>query len=112
MTKKEFLNRCETAYDMGLTKDLTLNLMQDWCDAIMRYEAARGSTDNQFKYWEEFLVKERERTGNFANDCVLANDVEGYKIIQLTALLAHPCQKCAEDTDAWHTRSGWCSHKN
>jgi hypothetical protein len=40
----------------------------------------------------------------------LAGD-EAYKAIQVMAILDHPCQKCAEDPNAWHTRYGFCEHK-
>lgn len=110
MTKDEFLKRCANAYDMGLTKDLWL--MREWCDAIMRYEAGISEArDHQMHYFRDFIEREKERTHNFRNDSVLANDEAGYKIIVLTSLLAHPCQKCAEDPTAWHTRYAFCEHK-
>ena len=103
MTKEQFLKRCETAWNMGLAKPPLLQLMYNWCDAIMRYEG------NQMHYFHDFFENEKSRTKDFTK--TLANDTEGYKIIQLTSLLNHPCQKCAEDTNAWHTRSAFCEHR-
>lgn len=40
-----------------------------------------------------------------------ANDRIGYGLIRLAAVLAHPCQQCAEDPGAWHTRSAFCPHR-
>lgn len=114
MTKEQFLKRCETIYDMGLADEPILKLLDQWVDAVMRYEGGQGSFqthEHQLDYWRQFVEKERKRTNRFANNRILANDVEGYKIIQLAAILAHPRQCCAEDKDEWHTRSGFaCSH--
>ena len=38
MTKKQLLERVETAYDMGLMDESTLGLANGWVDAIMRFE--------------------------------------------------------------------------
>ena len=106
MTKQEFLKRCETIYDMGLVSKETLSVLSCWTDAMLRLEGG------QFSNFCEFLITERKRTDNFASHKTLANDVDGYKVIQMVAVLCHPCQFCAEDKDAWHTRSAFCEHKN
>lgn len=79
--------------------------MESWLDAIMRFEGG------QINYWYEFLEQEYKRLDRFANQKTLANDHHGYQVIQLAAILTHPCQLCATDTQAWHTRSGFCPHK-
>ena len=101
MTKQEFIKRCGNAYDMGLIDCLWL--MRDWCDAMLRLEG------NQAHAFFSQIEKDRSRTNDFSR--TLANDHQGYKIIQLTSLLAHPCQTCAEDPGAWHTRTAFCEHK-
>ena len=73
-------------------------------DAMHRLEG--GQTD----YFVDFMKSEEERTNRFNK--VLANDVMGYDCIRLIAVLTHPCEKCAADPEAWHTRAGFCEHKN
>jgi len=104
MNKKEFLKRCETIYDMGLVDIEVFSLMGKWTDAILRYEG------RQLDAWERFVEDEKKRTHTFSPEKTLANDVLGYKIIQLSAILSHHCQICAEDTNAWHTRPAFCEH--
>jgi len=106
MTKDQFLKRMANAWDMGLCDPKVLGLAELWCDAIMRLEGG------QMNYWNQFFNAECERLDFFASNKVLANDRDGYKIIQLMAILTHHCQKCAVDPEAWHTRSGFCNHKD
>jgi hypothetical protein len=105
MTKKELFNRFETAYKMGLLTPEIFQLMDRWTDAFMRLEGG------QFNYFMDAMIQERERTDRFAMHKTLANDRDGYKVIQLMAILTHHCQACAEDTEAWHTRAGFCQHR-
>lgn len=105
MNKKQFLKRMSNAYDMGLCKPKVLALANDWCDSVMRFEGG------QLRYWVDFLEREAERMNSFDSRSCLANDEAGYKIIQLMAIMTHSCQKCGEDPEAWHTRSGFCTHK-
>lgn len=105
MTKQQFLKRCETIYDLGLADSDTLKLLERWADIVMRFEGG------QIWALVDFLQKESERTQRFGNHSILAGDTQGYKIIQIAAILTHPCQKCAEDKDAWHTRAAFCKHK-
>lgn len=106
MTKQDLFKRFETAYKMGLLQPEVLQLAERWCDGIMRLEGG------QFHNFMDIMISERERTRHFATDITLGNDRLGYKIIQLFAILTHPCQKCAEDPKAWHTRSAFCNHKD
>ena len=117
LTKEEFLARCANAYDSGLiTKDL-MHLMEDWLDAMMRLEHSLFTTgQSQFHYVWDFLTNERarlfgERDAYCAAEAkTLAADTDGYKLIQLAAILAHACQECATDPNAWWTRSAFCPH--
>jgi hypothetical protein len=77
--------------------------MRDWCDFVMRLEGG------QMDMVVSFLEQEKERCEHWYSK-KLANDYEGYKVIELTSLLAHPCQKCATAREAWHTRPGFCGH--
>lgn len=106
MTKEQFLKRCETIYEMGLADRDVLNLLSNWTDAIMRYE---GGQINSF---HEIMEKEYNRTHGFSGYETLANDALGYKVIQISAILSQPCQQCAENKNAWHTRTAFCKHKD
>src|SRR4051794_7380578 len=105
MTKKQTFNRFETAYKMGLLNEGTFALMDRFIDAVTRLEGG------QFNYWIAFLETEKFRTRDFTSDKTLGNDKEAYQAIQFMAILTHPCQVCAENTEAWHTRSGFCPHR-
>lgn len=106
MTKKDFLKRCENAYNKGLTDPILLKHLERAYDAMHRLEG------NQIHYFVDYLLDERERTNNFDNAHQLANDKLGYAVIELLAILTHPCQECAEDPEVWHTRAGFCKHKD
>ena len=105
MTKEEFLARIENAWNMGLCDEKVLALTESWVDGVMRYEGG------QMGHWQTFLDSESLRTNGFDGLKTLANDVTGYKAIQLLAILTHPCPTCAIDPNAWHTRPGFCPHK-
>lgn len=110
MTKDEWLKRCATVYDAGLATNANLFLMQRWLDAVMRFEYTLFSGgQSQGRLALEFINQEYART-----DCgtrTLAGDKTGYALQQIAAIFAHPCQQCAEDANAWHTRPGFCPHK-
>lgn len=105
MTKKDFLARCANAYNMGLTQGPILRHLERAYDALFRLEG------DQFRYFVDWVASEQERTRHFSNEYQLANDKLGYNVVQLLAVLTHPCQKCAVDPDAWHTRPAFCSHR-
>ena len=103
MTKEKFIKRCETIYGLGLATEENFQILYAWADAIMRLEGG------QVKTFLETLSAEAIRTNGFTK--VLANDINGYKCIHMVSILNHPCQKCAEDTQVWHTRTAFCKHK-
>jgi hypothetical protein len=112
MTKEDFLKRCETVYDKGLAQPSVLSLLNLWADFVLRYEHTMFSHgQSQGQYVWDFMERERERLGGASCPYTLASDNDGYAIVQLAAILSHPCQKCAEDRDAWHTRTAFCNHK-
>lgn len=110
MDKEQFLARCATAWDCGYVTPDRLVLMMNWLDFVMRFEGG------QLSMALDFLVAERRRnncpagteTGAIGN---LAGDTDGYALQEFASLLAHPCQKCATSTSAWHTRAGFCEHR-
>lgn len=111
MTKDEYLKRCETIWGCGLANLVLFMLMRDWLDALMRYEHtlfSYGQTQGQS--WMQFINSEFERTGRGAR--TLANDSQGYALQKIAAVLSHPCQQCAENPEAWHTRPGFCPHRD
>ena len=113
MTKQEFMARCETIWQMGLADDRALwILMRDWLDFVMRFEHTWFSTgQSQGQMCIDFLRDEQARLGGPYRAKTLGNDDAGYRLQQIAAVLSHHCQQCAEDPKAWHTRSGFCPHK-
>ena len=109
LTKEQFLARCANAWDIGLCTIERLSLLCQWVEAVMRFEGG------QTYLWAEFIAQEVERNGqrptNAGGFAGLANDADGYALVQLTALLNHHCQACAEDPKAWHTRGAFCPHR-
>ena len=108
MTRAEFLARCSTIFDMGLATEEQLRLLERWADTMLRLEYCLFDQGDQIHYVWQFLEAERRRIGERGN--TLANDEAGYNLVRMAAVLSHPCQKCAEDPRAWHTRSAMCSH--
>lgn len=107
MTKEQFLARCGNAYDAGLCTPEQLRLLDRWLDFVMRFEGG------QMAYVAEFIEQESRRTNHFHRHGTLANDGDGYALIQLAAILTHPCQSCATEPEhkAWWTRPAFCEHK-
>lgn len=75
------------------------------------YDGMHRLEGGQIEYFANMLQSETERTNNFSNSMQLANDRLGYDCIRMLAVMTHRCQICAEDKDAWHTRSGFCTHR-
>lgn len=108
MTREQFLKRCETAWDMGLINHLRMDLVEKCLDFVMRLDHTMfGQFQTQGDLVWEFLKNEKERVGRRT----LANDTDLYAGIQFAAILSHPCQSCSEDKNAWHTRRGFCAHR-
>lgn len=103
ITRAEFLRRCGNAFDAGLATPEHLRLMEQWIDFVMRFEGG------QMGYVADFMEMETRRLEYFHR--TLANDKEGYALVQFAAILTHPCQLCAEDPKAWWTRTAFCPHK-
>ena len=113
MTRDEFLARCATIYDTGHAKPELFRLMRDWLDAMMRLEHTflGRMGDGQGQHFLDFMKQEEERLGGRYCCSTLASDRDGYALQEIAAILAHPCQACAEDSQAWWTRPGFCTHK-
>jgi hypothetical protein len=112
LTKEDFLARCANAYDVGLITPELMQLLATWTDAMLRLEHSIFTIggQSQLHYVWDFLTMEKERVAEHSN-MTLASDAAGYKLVELTALLSHPCQECATSQHAWWTRPGWCDHK-
>ena len=111
LDKKAWLARCETAFDKGLTDMEVLTLAQRWIDFVMRLEHtlfSYGQSQGQLVW--DFLEQEKNRLADNMNR-TLAGDNEAYKAFELLSILSHPCQKCAESVEAWHTRPNYCTHR-
>jgi hypothetical protein len=104
MTEEEFLVRCRTIYRMGLATHAHFRILERWANMVARLEAG------QLEIFAELLQEERTRTDGFHNRFRGANDAIGYGVINLVAVLVHPCQICAGDEKAWHIRTGMCPH--
>lgn len=121
MTRKEWLARCSTAYDIGLANDRTLLGLCAASDTYLRLTHVtvlknRGEEDNlQESIAIESLRLEADRVIKESSESfirTLANDPKLYSGVTLAALLRHPCQKCATDPRACHTRYGFCEHQS
>ena len=109
MDKKQFLKRCETAWDMGVITEMRLDLIERCLDFVMRLDHTMfGRFQTQGDLVWNFLEAEKERIGH--GNRTLANDTDLYSALQFAAVLCHPCQSCSEDKNAWHTRRGFCGH--
>lgn len=102
ISKRQWLERCAMAFDKGFSDPEVLEVIERRLDLVMRLLG--GQFDNVF----QLLELEKHRTGNFYR--TLAADTTAYQGIELLALLRHPCQACATDPNAWHTRWGFCDH--
>lgn len=128
MTREQFLARCANAYDMGLITPENLRLMERWLDTIMREGHSRLCDHREVvklvghdqwisvrQFWYSFGGEvgrlernSRKRFGDTGALATLANDEAGYAIIRFAAVLANPCDRCATDPNAWHTRGCNC----
>ena len=109
MTETEFMARCQTIWRKGHVRPELFTLMRDWLDFVMRLDHTLFSTgQSQGDHVMGFLNMERER---LSGGRTLAGDQDGYALQEIASILAHPCQKCAENVQAWHTRTGFCTHK-
>lgn len=75
------------------------------------YDALFRLNGGQLDYFLMHMNDEMKRTQRFTNMMQLANDTFGYDCCRVLAVLTHPCQLCAEDPEAWHTRAAFCNHK-
>lgn len=139
MTKDQFLARCALIYDTGHARPEVLRVVERACDAIMRYthyaaikhlleaqqlgdtpidahwrwQAARQQKDIFDKIIEQEVLRVTKDVSPEAGYTrTLANDPEGYKAVEVGAILTHHCQLCATDPRAWWTRSGLCTHRD
>lgn len=111
MTRDDWLKRCETIWNKGLARPNLMSMMTRWLDAVMRYEHTMFSSgQSQGNCWIDFVNAEFGRTDGGRR--TLANDADGYALQEIAAILSHPCQRCAEDKEAWHTRPGFCNHRD
>jgi hypothetical protein len=122
-TKEEFLKRCSAAWDAGYVNRWGLVRARNALDLVMRLKASYERV-NRIGSGNDVIgeIGVSGAQGDWAIDALLnevnteskkklAGDTEAYNSIQLLACLAHPCQICAEDKDAWHTRWGFCPHR-
>lgn len=105
MTREEFLARCANAWDSGLCTLDRIKLLERWIDMVARFEGG------QTHIFAEHLEAERTRLNGMYPSSGLANDLDGYALTQLAAILSHHCQTCAADPKAWWTRPGFCQHQ-
>lgn len=114
MTKEQFLKRCETIYDMGYFKNRNISsMLRNATDTFLRLRSVYAKAPNLF---EEI---KKDHQGSIACDALeyeldtqktLGNDPDLYLALNLSCILDHPCQLCAEDHHSWHTRYGFCNH--
>lgn len=104
LTRSEFLARCSNAYDTGHAAPQNLEILARWVEIVARLQTG------QLGMALDHLREEEQRTGGFGVSG--ANDTEGYRVVELAAILTHPCQECAVSPDAWWTRPGFCTHRD
>lgn len=114
MTEEQFIKRCKLIYNKGFMRDRDVSISireATDCFSRLRYVYA--------KHPEYFSLIKNDYQGNIAMDdlgknlderYLLASD-NTYKAVEFACILDHPCQECAEDKDALHTRYGFCGHK-
>lgn len=100
---KKRIQTLETMFGNDYLQKLFKHIERSY-DALFRLQG------NQFHYFMNHMKSEDERTRNFSNEFQLANDKLGYDAVRVLAVLTHPCQECAEDPKAWHTRPAYCKH--
>ncbi len=115
MTKEQFLKRCETIYDMGYFNNRDISsMLRLACDTFLRLRCCYSI------HKEKFDDISKLHQGSIAVDNIsmfldeeklLASDNDVYNAMQLACVIDHPCQKCAEDKNAWHTRYAFCHHE-
>jgi hypothetical protein len=115
LTKEEFLKRCETIWDNGLVKRDVFKLLRQASEAFTRLRYVYKHHPDffnliQVEYQGDIAISEliSDETDSMFGE--LAGDM-AYDTVKLASILGHPCQKCAEDKNAWHTRYGFCEHK-
>jgi hypothetical protein len=105
LTEEQFIARCRTIYRLGHATHAKMRVLERWTDMIGRLQSG------QLHIFAQRLREEERRTDGFSNPDKGANDSVGYGVVYLAAVLCHPCQACAEDDRAWHTRAGSCKHR-
>lgn len=100
MTKDKFLERCSTARDAWYINEDSLLFLRESIEYVTRKQ-----------WWQEHYLDDiRESIMKLSDWKTLANDPIGNKAFNLWYLLCHPCDKCALDKNARHTRYSFCSH--
>lgn len=107
MTKDQWLKRCETVWAKGLVTPDRLSLLGRWLEIVARFE--HGDTLRVVELLAE--ERRRKRPDGVKAFGQMEQDPDGYALLDLAAVLGHPCQDCAEDPGAWHTRPGFCQHR-
>lgn len=137
MTHDEFMKRCETLWNLEENFNFTTRnkgiLWQDRnvsralanaADCYLRLRDVYKRSPELFKgIWHEPMGQGKmamesltdyqiypSGEGKFKLKHTLAGDDYGYAAVRIAAVIDHPCQLCAEDVDAWHTRYGFCEH--
>ena len=115
MTRKDFFARCNTLWTLGFFENRELStwlrLAADSYFKLRIYSTDSGCFKRIRKHPQGNIAVE-EITEEFAGEgknAKIVND-RAYDVFRLACILDHPCQKCAENEKAWHTRYGFCEH--
>lgn len=114
MTKQEWLARCAMAYDAGFVNDDVLDCLSLGSDVLNRlvHYHMHNESVHQLEIAYGYVADEINRIKSSNNPSgTLASDRVGYGAVELAAIFKHPCQLCGTDRSAWHTRIGFCNHK-
>jgi hypothetical protein len=114
VVKRRVAVQVHNCLGIGFVKDREVTAdLRAAADAFVRFR------DVYNRHPEYFAEIEKDQQGNIGvynltvsldDKRSLAND-SAYKAVQMACILDHPCQHCAEDKAAWHTRYAFCDHK-
>jgi hypothetical protein len=114
LSKEEWLFRCITVYESGFVNDREVTVhLREAADAFIRLRDVYNRHPEYFTEIGEDAqghIAMYNLTASLDSKKSLAND-SAYKAVQMACILDHPCQHCAEDKAAWHTRYAFCDHK-
>jgi len=115
MDKENFKKRVDCAVEKGLLTTENLDTIGAAVDSFLRLRAVYAQHPEFFEaiksdYQGRIAIDTLSDQETMDKTRLLAND-GAYDAVALAAIFNHPCQRCAEDPNAWHTRAAFCEHQ-